>query len=128
MLRIEDIHVYYGESYVLQGVDLHVEKGEIVCLLGRNGAGKTTTMKSVIGYNPPRRGKIYLEDDVISGRPVYENVRLGIGYVPEDRRIFPLLTVEENIEVALLPPREGFTPWTPERIFDEFPLLAKLKK
>ncbi len=128
MLNIEDIHVYYGESYVLQGVSLHVEKGEIVCLLGRNGAGKTTTMRSIIGYNPPARGKVFLEDTLISGKPVYENVRLGIGFVPEDRRIFSSLTVEENIEVALLPPREGLTPWTLERIFDQLPLLARLKK
>ncbi len=127
MLRIENIHVYYGESYVLQGVSLHVEKGEIVCLLGRNGAGKTTTMRSIIGYNPPAKGKVLLDDRVISGRPVYENVRLGLGYVPEDRRIFSSLSVEENLEVAQLPPREGFAPWTPERIFEEFPLLARLK-
>lgn len=127
MLSVDDIHVYYGESYVLQGVSLHVNKGKIVCLLGRNGAGKTTTMRSIIGYNPPRKGQITLDDKIISGRPVYENVRLGIGYVPEDRRIFPSLTVEENIEVALLPSRAGFTPWTSERIFDQFPLLARLR-
>ncbi len=127
MLRVENIHVYYGESYVLQGVSLHVQKGEIVCLLGRNGAGKTTTMRSIVGYNPPARGKIFLEDRLISGRPVYENVRLGIGYVPEDRRIFASLTVKENLEVAQLPPREGYIAWTPERILDEFPLLARLK-
>ncbi|MEA3347975.1 MAG: ABC transporter ATP-binding protein [Pseudomonadota bacterium] len=127
MLKVDDIHVYYGDSYILQGVSLEINKGEIVALLGRNGAGKTTTMRGIIGYNPPVRGTVTFSDEIISGRPVYENVTRGIGYVPEDRRIFPDLTVEENLEVATLKPRRGLEPWSYERIFSTFPLLTKLR-
>ncbi|MGQ9483775.1 MAG: ABC transporter ATP-binding protein [Desulfosoma sp.] len=127
-LEVLDIHVYYGDSYILQGVSLEVYEKEIVCLLGRNGAGKTTTMRSIMGFAPPKRGEIRFQGRVVSGRPVHEIVRSGIGYVPEDRRIFPALTVEENLEVAMLPPRPGKKPWTPERVFEEFPLLARLRK
>lgn len=127
MLKVDDIHVYYGDSYILQGVSLKVEKGEIVALLGRNGAGKTTTMRGIIGYNPPAKGTVTFSDEIISGRPVYENVTRGIGYVPEDRRIFPDLTVEENLEVAMLKPRQGLEPWSYERIFSTFPLLTRLR-
>ncbi|MBZ4660069.1 MAG: transporter related, partial [Desulfacinum sp.] len=116
-LEVVDIHVYYGDSYVLQGISLEVGEEEIVCLLGRNGAGKTTTLRSIVGYAPPRRGEVRFRGKVISGRPVHEIVLAGIGYVPEDRRIFPGLTVEENLEVAVLPERPGRKPWTPERIF-----------
>ena len=128
MIDVKDIHVYYDDSYILQGVSLFVSKGEIVCLLGRNGAGKTTTIRSIMGYNPPARGEITLDESLISGKPVYENVRRGIGYVPEDRSIFSGLTVEENLEVASLPARPHLTPWSNERIFETFPLLAKLRK
>ena len=127
MLKVDDIHVYYSDSYILQGVSLEIEAGEIVALLGRNGAGKTTTMRSIIGYNPPARGTITFFDEIISGRPVYENVTRGIGYVPEERRIFPDLTVEENLEVAMLKPRPELEPWSFERIFSTFPLLTKLR-
>ncbi len=122
------MHAYYGDSHVLQGVDLALAQGEIVCLLGRNGAGKTTTMKSIVGYVPPARGRVVFDGADIAGRPVYENVRRGIGYVPEDRRIFPGLTVEENLEVAALPPRPGREPWTFDRVFATFPLLARLRR
>ena len=122
------MHAYYGDSHVLQGVDLALDTGEIACLLGRNGAGKTTTMKSIVGYVPPARGRVVFQGQDIAGRPVYENVRRGIGYVPEDRRIFPGLTVEENLEVAALPLRPGREPWTFERVFDTFPLLARLRR
>ena len=128
MLDVRDIHVYYGDSHVLQGLSLRLEKGEIVSLLGRNGAGKTTTMRGVAGYNPPRSGRVIFDGEDIGGRPVYENVRRGVGIVPEDRRIFPGLTVEENLEVAELPPRPGLEPWTLERIFEAFPLLASLRR
>ncbi len=128
MLKVEDIHVYYGESYILQGISLSVNQGEIVCILGRNGAGKTTTLRAIVGYNPPSRGSITFNGNTITGKPVYDNVRAGIGYVPEDRRIFPHLTVEENIEVAMLPARPGHGSWSVERIFDEFPMVARLRK
>ncbi|MBW1646189.1 MAG: ABC transporter ATP-binding protein [Deltaproteobacteria bacterium] len=128
MLKVDDIHVYYGDSYILQGISLEVGEGEIVALLGRNGAGKTTTMRSIIGYNPPARGRITFMNEVISGRPVYENVRRGLGYVPEERRIFPDLTVSENLEVASRPARPGQTPWDLERLFHTFPLLVRLRQ
>lgn len=127
MIEINDIHVYYGDSYILQGVSLEVQAGEIVCLLGRNGAGKTTTMRGIMGYNPPARGLITFDGRDITGQPVYDNVRRGIGFVPEDRRIFPDLSVMENLEVARLPARSGQHAWTEARIFELFPLLVKLK-
>ncbi len=127
MIEVIDIHVYYGDSYILQGVSLHVKEGEIACLLGRNGAGKTTTMKSIMGYNPPARGSIRFDGQDVTEQPVYEKVRRGMGYVPEDRRIFPNLTVVENLEVARLPGRSGQTAWNKERIFSTFPILVKLR-
>ncbi len=128
ILEVQGVHAYYGDSHVLQGMDLEVGRGEIVCLLGRNGAGKTTTMKSVLGYVPPAQGRVWFDGADITGRPVFENVRKGIGYVPEDRRIFPGLTVQENLEVAALPPRPGQAPWTFDRVFDTFPLLRRLRR
>jgi branched-chain amino acid transport system ATP-binding protein len=127
MLQVSDIHVYYGDSHVLQGVSLHVQPGEIVCLLGRNGAGKSTTMRGIVGVNPPKSGQVRFKGKDLTGRPVYENVRQGLAFVPEDRRIFPGLTVNENLEVAVLPPRQEQTPWTINRIYRTFPFLAGLK-
>lgn len=127
MLRVSDIHVFYADSHVLQGVSLQVNPSEIVCLLGRNGAGKTTTMRGIAGLNPASSGKVYFRDQDITGIPVYYNARAGLAFVPEDRRIFPRLTVDENLEVAQLPAREGQTPWTKKRIYDVFPMLAHLK-
>jgi branched-chain amino acid transport system ATP-binding protein len=128
MIEVLDIHVFYGDSYILQGVSLNVKEGEIVCLLGRNGAGKTTTMKSIMGYNPPRSGTIRFDGQNVTQQPVYEKVRRGIGYVPEDRRIFPNLTVVENLEVARLPGHSDRTAWDIERIFSTFPILVKLSE
>jgi len=128
MLEVTDIHVFRGEAHVLQGVSLTVAAGETVCLLGRNGAGKTTTIRSILGYLPPAEGEIRFDGESIARRPVHWTVRRGIGYVPEDRRIFPDLTVAENLEVAALPPRPGMTPWTAERIYETFPLLAPLTR
>ena len=127
MLRATDIHVYYGDSHVLQGVSLTVHAGEIVALLGRNGAGKSTTLKGIIGVIPPKSGRVLFNGEDVTGRPVYETVRKGIAFVPEDRRIFQGLTVKENLEVAVLPPRQGLTSWTIERVYDVFPLLHRLK-
>ncbi len=127
MLQLEAVHAYYGDSHVLQGVSLAVEQGEIVCLLGRNGAGKSTTMKAVVGVVPPRRGSVRFLGEEISGKPVYSIVRKGLAFVPEDRRIFAGLTVTENLEVALLPPRPRLEPWTIERLFQVFPLLDRLR-
>jgi branched-chain amino acid transport system ATP-binding protein len=125
MLRVEDIHTYYGDSYVLQGIDLEVNAGEIVCLLGRNGAGKSTTLKSIMGYNHPRRGSILFRDRDISRQAVYLNVRSGLGYVPEDRRIFAELTVQENFEVSFNEAAE--VRWTIDDLFATFPLLDKFR-
>lgn len=127
MLHLEAVHAYYGDSHVLQGVSLAVQHGEIVCLLGRNGAGKSTTMKAAVGVVPPRRGSIRFLGEEIAGKPVYSIVRKGLAFVPEDRRIFAGLTVTENLEVALLPPRPGLDPWTIERLFQVFPLLDRLR-
>ncbi len=127
MLSVRELHAYYGDSHVLQGVSLEVGSGEIVCLLGRNGAGKSTTLKGILGVVPPRSGGVFFNGVEITGRPVYESVRLGLALVPEDRRIFAGLSVQENLEVAALPARPGQKAWTLERIYDTFPLLSRLK-
>jgi len=125
MLKVEDIHTYYADSYILQGVDLEVNTGEIVCLLGRNGAGKSTTLKSIMGYNHPRRGRILFMDKDITQQSVYKNVRLGLGYVPEDRRIFADLSVQENFEVSFNAATEIH--WSIDDLFSIFPLLDKFR-
>ena len=130
MLRVADLHVFYGKSHVLRGVDLEVAPGAVVALLGRNGVGKSTTLKAVIGLVPARQGRIELETGSgwldLTHRPPWERAALGIGYVPEDRRIFPHLTVRENLRVGL--DRLAVTPATRrqalERAFDLFPALA----
>jgi branched-chain amino acid transport system ATP-binding protein len=127
MLSVTDIHVYYGDSHVLQGVSLDVSSDEIVCLLGRNGAGKTTTMRGIVGLNPPASGRVLFDGKEITGRPVHENVRRGLGFVHEDRRIFPGLTVNENLEVAQLGPTGDHKAWTIDRVYEVFPLLGHLK-
>jgi len=101
-LRIEDIHTYYGLSHVLHGISLEVREGEVVCLLGRNGAGKTTTIRSIMGLNPPARGKISAYDRPIQGQKPFHIFKLGIRWIPQGRRIFPMLTVEENLKLALI--------------------------
>jgi branched-chain amino acid transport system ATP-binding protein len=110
MLRVEGIHSFYAASQVLFGVSLQVQGGEIVCLLGRNGAGKSTTFRSIMGLTPPRQGKIFFHEKEITRLPTYRIARLGVGYVPPDRRIFPGLTVRENLEIPVkkrLPRAEG---------------------
>jgi len=100
MLEVQGIHTFYGLSHVLFDVSLRVEPGEVVCLLGRNGAGKTTTMKSIIGLTPPKQGNIKFKGEEITGTAPYLLARKGLGYVPDDRRIFADLTVGENLEIA----------------------------
>jgi branched-chain amino acid transport system ATP-binding protein len=102
MLKVENIHTYYGPSHVLQGVSLRVEEGEIVALLGRNGAGKTTTLKSIMGVTPARRGRITFQGEDITRTPTHQIARAGIALVPDDRRIFPNLTVAENLRMGML--------------------------
>ncbi|RLC21625.1 MAG: ABC transporter ATP-binding protein [Deltaproteobacteria bacterium] len=125
MLEVKDIHTYYDDSYILQGINLKVNPGEIVCLLGRNGAGKTTTMKSIMGYNHPRKGTILFRGQNISRQAVFKNVRMGLGYVPEDRRIFSELTVQENFEISFNSATE--IRWTIDDLFGTFPLLDKFR-
>jgi branched-chain amino acid transport system ATP-binding protein len=123
VLAVEDIYTAYGLSQVLFGVSIQVARGECVCLLGRNGVGKTTTMRSIIGLTPPRRGRVVWKGRDVTGRPPYQIARAGIGFIPEDRRIFADLTVWENLDVAS---RGGPGGFTMERVFDLFPKLREL--
>ena len=124
MIEVNDIHTYYGRSHILQGISLNLKKGEVICLLGRNGAGKTTTLRSIMGFTPPKKGSIKFEGVDLAKMPPYEICRMGIGYVPQDRRIFPTLSVQENLEV-IERKREGG--WTVDKIFCTFPILEKLR-
>ena len=126
LLDVEQIHTAYGLSQVLFGLTLHVERGECVCLLGRNGVGKTTTMRSIMGLTPPSRGHIRWQGADIRGKAPHEIAKLGIGFVPEDRRIFAELTVWENLDVARR--ARGATEWTVDRIYDLFPKLRELRE
>jgi branched-chain amino acid transport system ATP-binding protein len=128
MLAVHDVHAYYGRAHILAGVAFEVTRGEVVVLLGRNGAGKSTTMKSIMGLVPPAAGHITFEGTDIAGRQPFEIVRLGLGYVPEDRRVFAELTVMENLEVGRRPPRAGAPQWTPEKLFALFPNLARMRE
>jgi branched-chain amino acid transport system ATP-binding protein len=127
MLTVSDIHTYYDTSYVLMGVSLLVSEGETVALLGRNGAGKTTTLKSIMGIVPPRSGRIVYKGKEITGLKPYRIARLGIGYVPEDRRIYPDFTVKENLEVVFRNLR-GNTKWTIGKVSELFPELVRLQR
>lgn len=123
MLTIEDIHTYYGDSHVLQGLSLNVGAREVVTLLGRNGVGKTTTIRSIIGFNPPKRGRILLRGEDITRFPSHRIAQQGVGLVPQGRAIFPTLTVRENITLAAKnKPNRG---WTLERVLDIFQPLAE---
>ncbi len=126
MLQVENIHTYYGLSHVLFGISLEVSEGEIVCLLGRNGAGKSTTMKSIMGLTPPRQGNIRFKGAPISGKQPYQVARLGLGYVPDDRRVFADLTVDENLEISERKTGAAVT-WDQESIYDLFPPLRDIK-
>jgi branched-chain amino acid transport system ATP-binding protein len=126
MLKVEGIQTYYGESHILHGVDLEIQKGEVVCLLGRNGAGKTTTLRSVMGLTPPREGSIFLNGENIARKKAYDIGRMGVAWVPEERRIFKTLTVMENLRIA---ERKGDSgKWTIERIMEIFTNLASRRQ
>jgi len=126
-LTVAGLHSYYGLAHILDGVALAVKPGEVVALLGRNGAGKSTTMKSIMGLVRPRRGTIDFDGHAIAGQEPHVIARLGLGYVPEDRRVFADLTVLENLTVGQQPPRAGAPEWTVERVFELFPKLAELR-
>jgi branched-chain amino acid transport system ATP-binding protein len=135
VLRVDDIHTYYGDSHVLQGVSLEVRPGAVAALLGRNGMGKTTLIRSIVGFARPRRGRVLFGDRDISGAPSHEVARLGIGLVPQGRRIFPSLTVRENLTVGARDPAPAKTnggaagtggpPWTIDRVLELFPRLGE---
>ncbi|MEE8416662.1 MAG: ABC transporter ATP-binding protein [Desulfobacterales bacterium] len=125
MLRVESLNTFYGKAQILFNMSLDIQRGEAVVLLGRNGAGKTTTFKSIMGIISPKSGKITFSDQEIQGLPPFKICKLGLGYVPEDRRIFSNLTILENFEVGKQSPRRGFTPWTPARLFELFPNLGE---
>ena len=123
ILEVQDIHTYYGDAYVLQGLSLKLEQGQILGLLGRNGVGKTTLVNSICGFVPPRRGKIIFKGDDITTIPSFETVRGGMGLVPQGRRVFPTLSVEENLLVAERhAERHG---WNLERVYNMFPRLRE---
>ena len=125
MLTVHGIHTFYGLSHILFDVSLNVKQGEIVCLLGRNGAGKTTTMKSIMGLTHPRQGRIMFKGAETTGKEPYILARQGIGYVPDDRRIFADLTVDENLEIAMRKPTAG-EGWNKEKIYEIFPALKDI--
>jgi branched-chain amino acid transport system ATP-binding protein len=127
ILGVHDLVAGYGAGAVIHGVSIEVDAAEVVCLLGRNGAGKSTTLRSIMGLTPPRSGRVAFMDREISGRPAFEIARLGIGFVPDDRRIFVDLTVEENLEIVRRVMRRDGN-WTLQRVFDLFPVLAELRR
>ncbi|MGA2517849.1 MAG: ABC transporter ATP-binding protein [Thermodesulfobacteriota bacterium] len=129
LLELKELHTYYEESHILQGVSLNVDRGEIVCLLGRNGVGKSTTLKSIIGLVEPRSGQVVFKGRDIVGMPPYTIAKLGVGYVPEERRIFPTLTVRENLLMGIKPGQEGNGDrWTVEKVYKYFPALQARDK
>jgi branched-chain amino acid transport system ATP-binding protein len=126
MLEVEGLRAGYGPAEILFGVSLRLARGEVAALMGRNGAGKSTTLKAIMGLVPPRAGRVRFAGRDIAGLAAFRIARLGLGYVPEDRRIFTDLTVAENLEVGRRP-AEGRDPWTPERLFEVFPNLASMR-
>lgn len=127
-LVVENIHTFYGTSHILFGISLKVNRGECVCLLGRNGVGKTTTLKTIMGLAHAKQGTITYNGKNLTALPPYEIARMGIGYVPDERLIFPDLTVRENLEIAAKEPLESdIAPWTVKRIYELFPILEPLE-
>lgn len=128
-LQLNDVHTHYGSSHILFGIGLEVSEGQVVCLLGRNGAGKTTTMRTIMGLTRATGGNIAFNDHALVGLEPYEIARLGIGFVPDDRLVFPDLTVRENLEIAARKgPGAARFDWTVEKIYDLFPTLRPLDR
>ncbi len=125
MIEVENLQTYYGASHVLHGVSFHVNPGETVCLMGRNGMGKTTTLRSIIGLTPPRHGTVKVEGTNVTGWPAHRVVKKGIAFVPENRGIFPNLSVRENLIMASRPNRQGRVDWSFERVVETFPRLGE---
>jgi branched-chain amino acid transport system ATP-binding protein len=124
ILRVEDIHTYYGDAYVLQGLSLDLAEGQILGILGRNGVGKTTLVNSIVGFNRPRRGRIVFKGSEITRLSSFETIRHGMGLVPQGRRVFASLTVEENLRVA----QAGNGAWTLPRVYELFPRLEERRR
>lgn len=127
MLTLDKVNSYYGRAHILSDVSFALSDGETVALLGRNGAGKSTTIKTIMGLVRARGGSLSFQDHDITRLPSHKIATLGIGYVPEDRRVFTHLTTMENLEAGRQEPRDGNDPWTPERLFDIFPNLARMR-
>ena len=125
MLEVESIHTFYGMSHILFDVSLKIKQGQVVCLLGRNGAGKTTTLRSIMGLVPPVRGRVRLHDEDVTGVAPYRLARKGIGYVPDDRRIFADLTVGENLAIAARQ-GPGTEAWDKDKVYELFPPLRPM--
>jgi branched-chain amino acid transport system ATP-binding protein len=120
-LEVEGVHTYYGESHVLQGISLRVDRGEVLAILGRNGMGKTTLIRTIVGFTPPREGRVLYEGTEITRLPPFRMVALGMALVPQGRRVFPSLSVRENLDVA----RRGEGRWTLEAVYALFPRLGE---
>lgn len=127
LLSVDGLDAYYGQARILFGVSLDVRRGEVVALLGRNGAGKSTTLKSLMGLVRPRAGRVTFDGRRIDGTAPYAICRHGLGYVPEERRVFADLTVEENLEVGRRPPRSDAPHWTPDKLYALFPNLGRMR-
>lgn len=127
LIEARGLESFYGRAQILFGVGLTVARGEVVALLGRNGAGKSTTLKTLMGLVPPKAGEVMFDGVRVHGRPPYAVCRAGLGYVPEERRVFAELTVEENLEVGRRPAREGAPHWTPARLYELFPNLGRMR-
>jgi branched-chain amino acid transport system ATP-binding protein len=125
LLEIKETHTYYGKSHILHGVSMEVEKGEIVALVGRNGVGKSTTLKSIVGLAPSTKGSIRFKGQEMTGWKPHKICRLGVGYVPEERRIFPKLTVRQNLMSGMKPRQKVSNPWTIDRVYGFFPSLER---
>ncbi|WP_439888396.1 ABC transporter ATP-binding protein [Pseudomonas sp. MBLB4123] len=125
LVQATGLHTYYGNSHVLHGVDLHIQPGETLALMGRNGMGKSTTIRSLLGLTPARRGEVLIRGEHCSGRPTHQIIRRGIGYVPEGRGMFPNLSVRESLIMAARPGLDGRRDWDLERVLETFPRLAE---
>jgi branched-chain amino acid transport system ATP-binding protein len=128
LLELDGVNTFYGRSHILFDVSLSVAKGEVVALLGRNGAGKSTTFRSVIGLTPPQSGEVRFKGEKVNGLRAFRICRKGIGFVPEDRRCFPDLTVRENLEVAARREKQTGSPWTVDRVYALFPRLQERER
>lgn len=127
ILQVNDLHSYYGKSHILQGINLELNEGDFACLLGRNGVGKSTTLMSLMGMVEPKSGEVLFNGEELVGKMPYQIAKMGLGFVPEERRIFKSLTVLENLQIGIKPPvKESIRQvWTIERIFDSFKRLGE---